>query len=127
MPESLIPVNMPELFARRAWQARKVLGLILPAVPGAMARKMTVEFDCEADFNTYKTFAIREGRWKGKNLALNSDLVKKRMEADIARVLGKTHAQVEMIRRLMDIPGYLPVDFCANACKMLDSGRVFLH
>ena len=41
----------------------------------------------EADFSRYKTFAIRSGQLNSKNPALNSELVKKRLEADIERAL----------------------------------------
>ena len=52
-----------------------------------MAQKVTVEFDQAADFTTFKTFAIRNGELNSKNPALNSDLVKKRIEADIVGAL----------------------------------------
>ena len=53
----------------------------------AWAQKITVEFDQAADFSKYKTFAIRDGQLNSRNPALNSELVKKRIEADIARDL----------------------------------------
>lgn len=53
----------------------------------AFAQKITVEFDQAADFSRYKTFAIRDGQLNSKNPALNSELVKKQIEADIARDL----------------------------------------
>jgi len=52
-----------------------------------LAQKVTVEFDQAADFTTFKTFAIRNGELNSKNPALNSDLVKKRIEADIVGAL----------------------------------------
>jgi len=61
--------------------------LILLAATGAWAQKITVEFDQAADFAKYKTFAIRDGQWNSRNPALNSELVKKRIEADIVRDL----------------------------------------
>jgi hypothetical protein len=51
------------------------------------AQKVTVEFDQAADFNHYKTFAVRDGRLNSSNPALNSPLVKKQIEADIERDL----------------------------------------
>ena len=54
---------------------------------GALAQKVTVEFDQAADFSKYKTFAIRDGQLHSRNAALNSELVGKRIEADIARLL----------------------------------------
>lgn len=65
----------------------KVPVLILLAAAGAWAQKITVEFDQAADFTRYKTFAIRDGQLNSRNPALNSELVKKRIEADIARDL----------------------------------------
>jgi len=61
--------------------------LILLAATGAWAQKITVEFDQAADFAKYKTFAIRDGQLNSRNPALNSELVKKRIEADITRQL----------------------------------------
>ena len=60
---------------------------ILFAAPGAFAQKVTVEFDRAADFRNYKTFAIRAGELNSKNAALNSDLVRKQINDDIARGL----------------------------------------
>ena len=53
----------------------------------AFAQKVTFEFDQAADFARYKTFAIRDGQLNSRNPALNSELVKKRIEADIERDL----------------------------------------
>jgi hypothetical protein len=49
----------------------------------AWAQKVTVEFDQGADFSKYKTFAIHEGQLNSRNPALNSDLVRKQIDADI--------------------------------------------
>jgi hypothetical protein len=57
------------------------------AAPGAFAQKVTVEFDAAADFSKYKTFAIRDGQLNSNDPALNSELVKKRIETDIERGL----------------------------------------
>ena len=51
------------------------------------AQKVTVEFDQGADFSSYKTFAIRNGQLNSRNPALNSEMVKKRIEADLERNL----------------------------------------
>jgi hypothetical protein len=53
----------------------------------AFAQTITVEFDQTRDFGQYKTFAIRNGQLNSKNPALNSELVKKRIELDIERAL----------------------------------------
>jgi hypothetical protein len=61
--------------------------LLLLTGLGAFAQKITVEFDQAVDFSKYKTFAIRDGQLNSKNPALNSELVKKRIDADIVRAL----------------------------------------
>jgi uncharacterized protein DUF4136 len=65
----------------------RFLTLTLLAALGAFAQKITIEFDEAADFTKYKTFAIRDGQLNSKNPALNSELVKKRIDADIERDL----------------------------------------
>jgi len=52
-----------------------------------LAQKITVEFDQTVDFSKYKTFAIRDGQLNSKNPALNSELTKKQIDADIVRDL----------------------------------------
>jgi Domain of unknown function (DUF4136) len=53
----------------------------------SFAQKVNVQFDQNADFSKYKTFFIRNGQLNSRNPALNSDLVKKQIEADLARDL----------------------------------------
>ena len=65
----------------------RVLILTLLAALTAFAQKITVEFDEAANFSKYKTFAIRDGQLNSRNPALNSELVKKRLDADIERAL----------------------------------------
>ncbi len=69
----------------------------LPAVlllaPCAFAQKITVEFDATVDFSKYHTFLIRSGELNSRNEALNSELVRKRLDADIARELTKRGLQ----------------------------------
>ena len=57
--------------------------LALLAALGAPAQKITVEFDPAADFGRYRTFAVRDGQLNSRNPALNSELVRKRIDADI--------------------------------------------
>jgi hypothetical protein len=64
-----------------------MLLITLLAAGGAWAQKVTVEFDQAIDFSKYKTFAIRDGQLNSRNPALNSELVKKRLSADIERNL----------------------------------------
>jgi hypothetical protein len=66
----------------------RLLILSLLAALGAFAQTVTVEFDPAADFSKFKTFAIRDGKLNSKNPALNSELVKQRIETAIARDLA---------------------------------------
>jgi Domain of unknown function (DUF4136) len=68
---------------RLAWLTLLVMGSAASAFP----QKVTVEFDQAADFTKFKTFAIRNGQLKSRNPALNSELVKKQIEADIVKDL----------------------------------------
>ena len=68
-------------------QLMRLLILTLLAALSVFAQKITVEFDEAADFSKYKTFAIRDGQLNSRNPALNSELVKKRIDADIERDL----------------------------------------
>jgi len=63
------------------------LALLLACASAAYAQKVNVEFDRAADFTKFKTFAIRAGNLNSRNPALNSELVKKQIEADIERSL----------------------------------------
>lgn len=65
----------------------RMLTLTLFAALGAFAQNITVEFDPATDFSHFKTFAIRDGQLNSRNPALNSELVKKRIEAAIERNL----------------------------------------
>jgi hypothetical protein len=53
----------------------------------AFAQKVTTEFDESVDFSKYRTFAVRDGRLNSRNAALNSELVRKRIDAEIERSL----------------------------------------
>jgi Domain of unknown function (DUF4136) len=79
-------VEMPKWLRSRTGQT-VVLLVSLLAGSGALAQKITVQFDSAADFSKYKTFAIRNGRLNSRSPALNSELVKKQIEADIRRDL----------------------------------------
>jgi Domain of unknown function (DUF4136) len=62
-----------------------VLGILL-IVP-ACAQKIDIQSDTTVDFTRFRTFTIREGRLNSKNPALNSELVRKRLDADIRKAL----------------------------------------
>jgi hypothetical protein len=64
-----------------------VLVLSLLAGSAAWAQKIDVQFDASADFSKYKTFAVRKGTLNSQNPALNSELVQKKIEADIRKDL----------------------------------------
>jgi len=68
-------------------QGMRAVLLILFATTSVFAQKVTIEFDQAVDFAKFKTFAIRDGQLNSKNPALNSELVKKRIDADIERFL----------------------------------------
>jgi hypothetical protein len=61
---------------------------VAPLSTGVYAQKVNVQFDQTADFTRYKTFAIRRGELNSRSSALNSELVKKQIETDIARDLS---------------------------------------
>jgi hypothetical protein len=53
----------------------------------ACAQKIEIEFDQAVDFTKFKTFAIRAGQLNSKSPSLNSDLIRKRINADIQKAL----------------------------------------
>ena len=61
------------------------LGLLLTLA--AIAQKIEIESDQAVDFSKFKTFAIRDSRLNSKNPSLNSELIKKRIDADIVKAL----------------------------------------
>lgn len=65
----------------------RLFALALLAALAAPAQKIEVEFDQSADFARFTTFAIRDGRLNSRNPSLNSDLVRKRIEAGIRKHL----------------------------------------
>ncbi len=87
MSQALNQSDKPQLFQRLILQCARILILCLLAAPAALAQKVMVEFDQAAPFSDYKTFAIRGGELNSKNPALNSELVKKKIEADRVRAL----------------------------------------
>jgi hypothetical protein len=71
----------------RRLQITGVLALGLLAAQGARAQKVTVEFDQNLDFGKYKTFSLGKGELNSRNPALNSELIKEQIDADIVRDL----------------------------------------
>ena len=69
------------------WRGVIVFGLSVILVPGAFAQKITTEFDTAVDFSKFKTFAIRDGQLRSPSPALNSELTKKHLDAEIERAL----------------------------------------
>ena len=78
-------------FERLALRFAALLVFFLLAAHAAVAQKVTVEFDQTADFTQFKTFHIRDGQLNSQNPALNSDLVRQQIEADIAKALTAKH------------------------------------
>src|SRR6266704_1464916 len=66
----------------------KILVVLLAVALSAFAQKITVEFDAAVDFTKFKTFAIRARQLNSRNPALNSELIKKRIHADLERALS---------------------------------------
>lgn len=65
------------------------LPLLVLLAPLSYAQKVTIEFDSAVDFGKYHTFLIRDGKLNSKNEALNNELVRKRLDADITAELTK--------------------------------------
>lgn len=65
----------------------KTLACFLLLSSLGLAQQVTVESDSTVDFSQYHTFLIRNGQLNSKNPALNSELVRKQIEADIERDL----------------------------------------
>jgi hypothetical protein len=65
----------------------KTLALGLLACAAVFAQKIEIEFDQSVDFSKFTTFAIRGARLNSKNPSLNSELVKKHINADIEKFL----------------------------------------
>jgi len=76
---------VPNWLGSKAARA-SIFAALLTTLP-ASAQKITVQFDSSADFSKYKTFAIRNGTLNSRSPALNSELTKKQIEADIRRDL----------------------------------------
>ena len=84
-----------------------LLFFVMLNVHDAVAQKITVQFDQDADFSQFKTFTLLPGRLNSKNPALNSDLVRKQIDDDIIKALTKKglthvsdHADLNVVYRL---------------------------
>ena len=96
--------NLARIFALSAFA---LLFSAMLAVHDAAAQKITVQFDQDSDFSQFKTFTIMPGHLSSKNPALNSDLVRKRIDDDIIKALTKKglkevddHADLNVVYRL---------------------------
>jgi hypothetical protein len=92
MLQTVSRIVRPELLELLRWRTSPVSVLLTVLLTTnisliSLAQKINVEFDQSADFSKYKTFAIRDGQLNSRNPALNSELVKKQIEADIVRDL----------------------------------------
>ena len=70
-----------------SWRVLLLLFAGMLIARSAFAQKITMEFDQNADFSKYKTFAIRIRELNSSNPALNSDLVKQQIDEDIEKFL----------------------------------------
>jgi len=61
------------------------VGLVLAG--SALAQKIAIESDSAVDFSKFHSFAIREEQLNSRNPALNSELTKKKINADIRKAL----------------------------------------
>ena len=82
------------LHSRSILQTACLLLLALSAVPTTFAQTVSVESDESVDFTKFKTFAIRDGKLSSRSPALNSELTKKRIAAEIERALTAKHLTV---------------------------------
>ena len=94
---------------------RTVLLILLTAL-SAFAQKINVEFDPAAGFPRYHTFAIRNGRMNSRNPALNSELVKKRIEADISKEMTARH-----LTMVMNGPADLNVTYTFGTVRAMET------
>ena len=86
------------------------------AAASALAQHVTVEFDQAADFSRFKTFVIRGHQLNSRNPALNSELVAKRIDADIARYLG-----ARGLTQLAEGPSDLNVRYRFGSARKLET------
>ena len=70
------------------------LALLLVFAGMSYAQKINVEFDRGIDFKKFRTFAIRAANLNSRNPALNSELVRKQINADIERGLSAKGLEV---------------------------------
>jgi Domain of unknown function (DUF4136) len=66
----------------------KIAAVLLLVASASFAQKIEMEFDQAADFSHFKTFTLGTGRLNSKNPSLNSELIKKRIDADIEKYLS---------------------------------------
>ena len=115
-----------ESLARCCW--------LLAALPLlALGQKIDVEFDESADFSQYRTFAIGEGRLNSRNPALNSDLIRKQIDAEIRRRLiekGMTEASGRAdlnVRYSLGTANRKEIDAYPAGWRGLGTRRVAVH
>lgn len=65
----------------------KMIALGLFGACMALAHQINIDSDQAVDFSEFRTFAIRAGQLNSKNPALNSELIRKRIDADIQKAL----------------------------------------
>jgi hypothetical protein len=93
----------------------KTLALGLLITFAAFAQKIEIESDQTVDFSKFKTFAIRDGRLNSKNPSLNSDLIRKRLDADIQKYL-----QAKGLTFVASGPSDLNVRYTLGAARKME-------
>jgi len=79
--------EVPRRRRQAIWRGVIAFGLNVIFAAGALAQKINIEFDQAVNFSKFKTFAVRDGQINSPNPALNSELTKKRLEAEIEQAL----------------------------------------
>lgn len=90
MNTSILKSSAPAISSSSARHRSFWFGLIAAfSSSAAFAADVNIEFDESVDFTKFKTFAIRDGRITSRSPALNSELTKKRIQAEIERAFIK--------------------------------------
>lgn len=79
---------------------------LLSVAASLVAQKVSVEFDAGTDFSAFKTYTLREVKLTSANPALNSDLVKKAITAELEKALAA--------KRLTPLPANADVEVLAE-------------
>ena len=90
----------------------KTLALGLFGALAVLAQQINIESDPAVNFSRFKTFAIRDSVLNSKNPALNSDLLRKRIDEDI-----RTALEAKGLRLVASGPSDLNVRYTLGAVR----------